>query len=90
MPEIFNRSAEKLGWKCWLYRKVPVNKDDIGYTALTVETEMDRYSIACPIIFQSDNFERKLFISTQLASHTINETVRKMHRFFMLHRFLIK
>lgn len=76
--DIFNRSAEKLGLEVLAYRKVPVNKDDIGYTALTVEPEMEQVVIACPDhISNPDDFERKLFILRNYASHTINETVKK-------------
>jgi glutamate synthase (NADPH/NADH) large chain len=76
--DIFNRSAEKLGLEVLAYRKVPVNKDDIGYTALTVEPEMEQVFIACPDhISNPDDFERKLFVLRNYASHTINETVKK-------------
>jgi glutamate synthase (NADPH/NADH) large chain len=76
--DIFNRSAEKLGLEVLAYRKVPVNKDDIGYTALTVEPEMEQVFIACPDhISNPDDFERKLFVLRNYASHTIHETVKK-------------
>lgn len=75
---IFNRSAEKLGLEVLAYRKVPVNKDGIGYTALTVEPEMEQVFIACPDhVSNPDDFERKLFVLRNYASHTINETVKK-------------
>ena len=76
--DIFNRSAEKMGLEVLAYRKVPVNKDGIGYTALTVEPEMEQVFIACPDhISNPDDFERKLFILRNYASHTIYETVKK-------------
>jgi len=76
--DIFNRTAEKLGLEVLAYRKVPVNKDDIGYTALTVEPEMEQVFIACPDhISNPDDFERKLFVLRNYASHIINETVKK-------------
>jgi glutamate synthase (NADPH/NADH) large chain len=46
--EAFNRSAEKLGLEILCYRKVPVNKYDIGETALSVEPEMEQVFIAMP------------------------------------------
>lgn len=76
--DIFNRTAEKLGLEVLAYRKVPVNKDGIGYTALTVEPEMEQVFIACPDhISNPDDFERKLFVLRNYSSHIINETVKK-------------
>jgi len=76
--DIFNRSAEKLGLEVLVYRKVPVNTDGIGPTALSVEPEMEQVFIACPdYITHPDDFERKLFLLRNYASHTINNTVRK-------------
>lgn len=76
--DIFNRSAEKLGLEILCYRKVPVNTQDIGKTALSVEPVMEQVFIACPDhISQPDEFERKLFVLRNYASHTINNTVKK-------------
>lgn len=76
--DIFNRAAEKLGLEIIGYRKVPVNTEGIGATALSVEPEMEHVFIACPDhINNPDEFERKLFILRNYASHTINNTVKK-------------
>ena len=76
--EIFNRSAERLGLEILAYRKVPVNPDGIGPTALSVEPEMEQVFIACPDhISNGDDFERKLFILRNYATHTIQNTVKK-------------
>ncbi len=76
--DIFNRTAEKLGLEILAYRKVPVNPDGIGPTALSVEPEMEQVFIACPDhISNPDEFERKLFVLRNYASHTINNTVKK-------------
>jgi glutamate synthase (NADPH/NADH) large chain len=76
--DIFNRAAEKLGLEILAYRKVPVNPDNIGPTALSVEPEMEQVFIACPDhINNPDDFERKLFVLRNYASHTINNTVKK-------------
>ncbi len=76
--DIFNRTAEILGLEILAYRKVPVNTSDIGPTALSVEPEMEHVFIACPDhISNPDDFERKLFILRNLASHTILNTVKK-------------
>jgi glutamate synthase (NADPH/NADH) large chain len=75
---IFNRSAEKLGLEILAYRKVPVNKEGIGPTALSVEPCMEQVFVACPDhITSADEFERKLFVLRNYASHTISNTVKK-------------
>jgi glutamate synthase (NADPH/NADH) large chain len=76
--DIFNRSAEKLGLEILGYRKVPVNPDGIGPTALSVEPEIEQVFIACPdYINNPDDFERKLFVLRNYASHLITSTVKK-------------
>ncbi|MDI3322653.1 glutamate synthase large subunit [Pinibacter soli] len=76
--DIFIRSAEKLGLEIITWRKVPVNPDDIGPTALSVEPEMEHVFIACPDhISNPEDFERKLFVLRNYAQHTINSTVKK-------------
>jgi glutamate synthase (NADPH/NADH) large chain len=76
--DIFNRSAEKLGLEILSYRKVPVNPQGIGPTALSVEPEIEQVFIACPDhISNPDDFERKLFVLRNYASHTVINTVKK-------------
>jgi len=76
--DIFNRAAEKMGLEVLVYRKVPVNPDGIGPSALSVEPEMEQVFIACPDhINNPDDFERRLFVLRNYASHTINNTVKK-------------
>jgi glutamate synthase (NADPH/NADH) large chain len=76
--DIFNRAAEKLGLEILVYRKVPVNKNDIGPSALSVEPCMEQVFIGCPdSITNTIDFERKLFILRNYATHTINNSTRK-------------
>jgi glutamate synthase (NADPH/NADH) large chain len=76
--DIFNRSAETLGLEILGYRRVPVDTDDIGFSALSVEPEIEQVFIACPDhINNPDDFERKLFVLRNYAAQTINNTVRK-------------
>ena len=76
--DIFNRAAEKLGLEILGYRKVPVNRTDIGPTALSVEPCMEQVFIACPDhINDPEAFERKLFVLRNYATHTIQNTVIK-------------
>jgi glutamate synthase (NADPH/NADH) large chain len=75
---ILNRCAEKLGLEILVYRKVPVLTDDIGVTALSVEPEIEQVFVACPEhIKNPDEFERKLFLLRNYASHTIQNTVKQ-------------
>jgi glutamate synthase (NADPH/NADH) large chain len=76
--DIFNRAAEKLRLEILGYRKVPVNAEGIGPTALSVEPEIEQVFIACPDhISNPDDFERKLFVLRNYATHTIRNTVRQ-------------
>ena len=76
--DIFNRTAEKLGLEILAYRKVPVNIDGIGESALSVEPEIEHVFVACPDhITRADEFERKLFVLRNHATHLIHNTVRK-------------
>ncbi|MBL7749539.1 MAG: glutamate synthase large subunit, partial [Chitinophagaceae bacterium] len=76
--DILNRTADKLGLEILAYRKVPVNTSDIGPTALSVEPEIEQVFVACPDhISNPEDFERKLFILRNYASHLVNSTVRK-------------
>jgi glutamate synthase (NADPH) large chain len=76
--DIFNRAADKLGLEVLGYRKVPVNPDGIGPTALSVEPDIEQVFIASPDhISDPEEFERKLFILRNYSSHTIQNSVRK-------------
>ncbi|HSK13319.1 MAG TPA: hypothetical protein VK907_08890, partial [Phnomibacter sp.] len=76
--EVFNRSAEKLGLEILCYRKVPVNRHDIGETALSVEPEMEQVFIAIPAnLPDAQSFERKLFVLRNYASHLVAQTVKQ-------------
>ncbi|HVY74081.1 MAG TPA: glutamate synthase large subunit [Puia sp.] len=76
--DIFNRAAEKLGLEVLGYRKVPVQPEGLGNTALSVEPDMEQVFIASPDhISNPEDFERKLFILRNYSSHTIANTVKK-------------
>ena len=76
--DIFNRAAEKLGLEVLGYRKVPVNPDGIGPTALSVEPDIEQVFIASPDhINDPEEFERKLFILRNYSSHLIENSVKK-------------
>lgn len=76
--EIFARAAERLGLEILTYRKVPVNTANIGKTALSVEPVIEQVFIACPDHIQDpEEFERKLYVLRNYATHTIENTVKK-------------
>ena len=76
--EIFARAAEKLNIEIIGYRKVPVNRDPIGPTALSVEPIMEQVFIKKPDhVKDAEDFERKLFILRNYATHTINNSIKK-------------
>ncbi|MEY3432567.1 MAG: hypothetical protein RL131_503 [Bacteroidota bacterium] len=74
----FSRAAEELGLEILTWRKVPVNPSDIGFTARSVEPEIEQVFIACPDhITDPLAFERKLFVLRNYSSHLINNTTKK-------------
>jgi glutamate synthase (NADPH) large chain len=76
--EIFARAAEKLNFEIIGYRKVPVNRAPIGPTALSVEPIMEQVFVKKPDhVKDAEDFERKLFILKNYASHTINNSIKK-------------
>jgi glutamate synthase (NADPH/NADH) large chain len=76
--EIFARAAEKLGIEIIGYRTVPINKSTIGPSALSVEPIMEQVFLKKPdSITDPEDFERKLFVLKNYASHTINNTIKK-------------
>ena len=75
---IFERAAEKLNIEIIGYRQVPVNRSSIGPTALSVEPIMEQVFLKKPDHVKDDeDFERKLFILKNYASHTINNSIKK-------------
>ncbi|MFN5225267.1 MAG: glutamate synthase large subunit [Bacteroidota bacterium] len=76
--DLFNRTAEKLGLPILNYRKVPVNKEGIGATALSVVPCMEQVFIGCPDQLQHpDELERKLFVLRNHVTHLIQDTVKQ-------------
>ncbi len=76
--DLFSRAVEELGLEILTWRKVPVNPSDIGYTARSVEPEIEQVFIACPDhISDPMAFERKLFVLRNYSSHLINNTTKK-------------
>jgi len=76
--DIFSRTAEELGLELLTWRKVPVNPEGIGFTARSVEPDIEQVFIACPDhITDPMAFERKLFVLRNYASHLINSSVKK-------------
>ena len=76
--EIFERATEKLGIEIIGYRKVPVCKQSIGPSALSVEPIMEQVFLKKPDhILDAQDFERKLFVLKNYTTHTINNSIKK-------------
>ncbi len=76
--EVFENAAADLGIPILLWRKLPINPDGIGETALSVLPEMEQVFVGCPDeIIDPDAFERKLFILRNYASNLVQNTVRQ-------------
>ncbi|MEY3059059.1 MAG: glutamate synthase large subunit [Bacteroidota bacterium] len=76
--DIFTRTTEELGMEILAWRKVPVNPEEIGFTARSVEPDIEQVFISCPDhINDPMAFERKLFVLRNYASHLINNSVKK-------------
>jgi glutamate synthase (NADPH/NADH) large chain len=74
---ILGRAAEELGLDILAYRKVPVNPEGIGDTALSVEPEIEQVFIAGGDHLDSDQLERKLFVLRNYATHIFHNTVKE-------------
>ncbi|MCZ2393144.1 MAG: glutamate synthase large subunit [Chitinophagales bacterium] len=75
--EVIYRTAGKLGLEILGFRKVKVNSEDIGPTALSVEPEMEQVFIAKPYqVAAGADFERKLFVLKSYLNKTIYSTVK--------------
>ena len=76
--KLFNKCADELNLKIIAYRKVPVNDSEVGFTALSVEPQIEQVFVRCPNHIHDENeFERKLFVLRNYASHVINKTIGK-------------
>jgi glutamate synthase (NADPH) large chain len=73
---VFQQKAEELKLDILTYRSVPVNTEDIGYSALAVEPNIEHVFIACPDnINNPDEFERKLYVFRKYVTHAIQPLV---------------
>jgi glutamate synthase (NADPH/NADH) large chain len=72
----FTQCAEQLNLKILGFRKVPSNDDDVGFTALSVEPLIEQVFVRCPNhIVDAEEFERKLFVLRNYATHFINKKI---------------
>ncbi len=58
------------------YRSLPTNNAPIGDSALAVEPDMQQLFIAKPSEMSHDDFERKLYVIRNYATHSIHEQVK--------------
>jgi glutamate synthase (NADPH/NADH) large chain len=75
---LFRKCADELNLKVLGFRKVPVDDAEVGFTALSVEPNIEQVFIKCPNhISDGETFERKLFVLRNYAKHLINKTIRQ-------------
>jgi glutamate synthase (NADPH/NADH) large chain len=83
--QILASAAAQLGLQILGYRKVPVNNDGLGETALSVEPAIEQIFIKRPEHLEADmDFERKLFVFRNYAANTINTTILKKQTAFYI------
>src|SRR5690606_10045482 len=72
--EIIQRAAEDRGMQFLGFRRVPVNPDGIGTTALSVEPEIVQFFVSRPVgVKDTSDFERKLYVLRRLIAKMIRE-----------------
>ncbi|OUJ69461.1 glutamate synthase large subunit [Hymenobacter crusticola] len=70
---VISQAAEKLGLPLLGYRKVPVNPNGIGETALAAEPDMEQVFFSRPAhIRTAEDFERKLYVLRRFITKTVN------------------
>ena len=80
--------AEKVGLQILGFRKVPVNTNGIGETALSAEPDMEQLFIQKPANIQNqEDFERKLYVLKNYISKTIAEVVKASGQQFYVASF---
>src|SRR5690606_20710331 len=72
--EIIQQATEERGMDFLGFRRVPVNPDGIGSTALSVEPEIVQFFVARPAgVTDTKEFERKLFVLRRLIAKKVRE-----------------
>ncbi len=75
--KLFQDAVTKLGMKILAFRKVPVNSEGIGESAIDVAPEIEQVFITAPgLSLDPVAFERKLFVLRNHATHTILPVVK--------------
>ncbi len=82
--DIFLRTTQKLGLHVIGFRQVPINKKNIGSTALSVEPYIEQVFIKyADNDIEPDILERKLFILRNYVTHIIHDTVKNGKNFYI-------
>lgn len=72
--QIIQDATENRGMDFLGFRKVPVNRDGIGKTALSVEPEILQFFVSRPAgITNTEDFERKLYVLRRLVIRMVRE-----------------
>jgi len=88
---ILNINIKKLGFTLLGYRKVPINNEGIGVSALSLEPTIEQVFVTHEDVKDDpDAFERKLYILRRHTTHTIGRTVKENNKFFYIPTFSSK
>ena len=85
---ILNINIRKLGFKLLGYRKVPINNEGVGKTALSLEPQIEQVFVTHEEFCDDpETFERKLYVLRRHTTHTIGRNVKGNNGFFYIPTF---
>lgn len=88
---LLNINIKKLGFTLLGYRKVPVNNEGVGKTALSLEPQIEQVFVThADVKDDPEALERKLYILRRHTTHTIGRTVKENNGFFYIPTFSSK
>jgi glutamate synthase (NADPH/NADH) large chain len=88
---ILNINIRKQGFKLLGYRKVPVDNEGVGKTALSLEPQIEQVFVTHDEFCDDpDTLERKLYVFRRHTTHTIGRTVKGNDGFFYIPSFSCK
>ena len=85
---ILNINLKKSGFKLLGYRKVPVNNEGVGKTALSLEPRIEQIFVTHEEYCDDpETFERKLYVLRRHTTHTIGRNVNDTMGFSIFQHF---
>ncbi len=88
---ILNINIRKMGFKLLGYRKVPINNEGVGNTALSLEPQIEQVFVTHEEFCDDpEALERKLYVLRRHTTHTIGKNVKENNGFFYIPTFSSK